>query len=92
MNVYAIRDRIAGALLGMQMYLLLCFRTDQQAARYFSDAINDNSSVLNKHPADYELIRCGSVTDDGNMIPIPPTLILTGDTLVAIQEDTSAKA
>lgn len=86
MNIYAIRDRIANDLLAMQMYRLFCFKTDQQAARYFSDGILDEKSVLNKHPNDYELIKCGHVADDGRIEGWQiPEIIITGSALLATQ-------
>lgn len=91
-TIYAIRDRIAETLVGMRMYTLLNFKTDQEAARYFADAINDKTSILNKHPADYELIKCGAVEDNGNIIPFTDGsahLIITGDAVVALQQETT---
>lgn len=93
-QIYAIRDRIAQDLVGLRMYSLMCFRTDQEAARYFADAINDTSSILNKHPQDYELILVGAVDDTGQIFPRSPdtnALIVTGDTLVALQTPSLVK-
>lgn len=87
-NIYAIRDRLAKDLVGIQMYLLLIFRTDQQAVRYFADAILDEKSILNKHPDDYELIICGAVEDDGTLIQnlnAVPRIVITGSALLAAQ-------
>lgn len=86
-NIYAIRDRVAQEIVGLRMYALMCFRTNEEAARYFSDAINDESSMLNKHPQDYELIHVGLVNDEGTITPLSaPQLIITGDTLLALQK------
>lgn len=93
-NIYAIRDRIAGEITGMRMYSLMVFRTDQEAARYFADAINDTTSILNKHPADYELIYCGQVDDDGTIRPREigqQAFIVSGDTLLAVQQPALVK-
>lgn len=86
-KIFGIRDRVAQELVGLRMYSLMVFRTNEEAARYFSDAINDTTSILNKHPADYELIDVGTVTDDGLIIGKTPELIITGDTLVALQKN-----
>lgn len=94
-QIYAIRDRIAKDLVGMQMYILLVFRTDQQAARYFADAVNDKTSMLNKHPGDYELVKLGYLEHDNLSEPLinaanEYTVIITGDAVVALQpEDTN---
>lgn len=86
-TIYAIRDRVAQELTGLQMYALMLFRTPEQAARYFSDAVNDPTSILNKHPADYELIVCGTISDNGVIQAFPePQLVVTGDTLLALQK------
>lgn len=91
-GIYAIRDRIACDLLAMHMYVLMVFRTDQQAARYFADAINDTTSILNKHPADYELIKLGDLTNDGVIVVLlHEQIIITGDALVAIQQPALVK-
>lgn len=91
-QIYAIRDRIALDLAGNQMYALFLFRTDQQAVRYFADAILDTSSVLAKHPADYELIHCGAISDIGQLVMNEdterggPRIVITGDALMATQK------
>lgn len=91
-GIYAIRDRIANDLVGMHMYLLMVFRTQQQAGRYFSDAINDTTSILNKHPADYELIYLGQISDSGRIDTLEqPEHIITGDALLALQQPTLVK-
>lgn len=85
--IYAIRDRIANDLVGMHMYTLMLFRTDQQAARYFADAVNDQTSILNKHPGDYDLIKLGYLTEDGYIkTQDVHDIVITGDALVAVQE------
>lgn len=85
-GIYAIRDRIANDLVGMRMYLLMVFRTPQEAARYFADAINDTTSILNKHPGDYELIHMGDLTDEGYIRSTDDhDTVITGDALVATQ-------
>lgn len=88
-NIYAIRDRVAQEIVGLRMYTLMVFRTQEEAARYFADAINDQSSILNKHPGDYELIMVGHIIDDTGRIDGngEPELIITGDTVIALQAD-----
>lgn len=87
-RIYAIRDRVANDLLTLQVYSLITCRTDQEAARYFADGIYDKSSLLNKHPADYELIHCGFVDDTGIITPLAnPNIIITGDALIAVQAE-----
>lgn len=90
-GIYAIRDRVAQDLVGMRMYLLMIFRTPQEAARYFADAINDTTSILNKHPGDYELVTLGTISEGGQITPEPTTIIITGDALVATQQPSLVK-
>lgn len=87
-NIYAIFDRIAQEIVGLRMYALMCFRTNQEAVRYFADAINDETSMLNKHPADYSLILVGELNDSGNIKALHnPELIITGDSIISLQKD-----
>lgn len=94
-TIYAIRDRVANELVGMSMYMLFVFRTDQQAARYFQDAINDTSSVLNKHPSDYELVALGVIADtaEGEIFKTNGVglVIATGDAILAAQQPQPVK-
>lgn len=85
-TIYAIRDRVAQALVGNAMYILMAFRTDQEATRYFADAILDEKSILNKHPADYELIKCGRLHDNGDLEPDqqPNNIVITGDAIIGL--------
>lgn len=90
-KIYAIYDRVAKEIVGLQMYALFLFRTDNQAARYFSDAINDKTSILHKHPSDYDLRCIGHITEEGNIVPQDPekNIVLTGDALLAAQEQSA---
>lgn len=89
-TIYAIRDRIANELVGLSMYMLFVFRTDQQAIRYFQDCINDPKSILNKHPSDYELVALGILADtaEGEIIKTNGLglVVATGDAILAAQE------
>ena len=87
-TIYAIRDRVANDLIGNQMYLLMIFRTDAQAVRYFADAVLDDKSILNKHPTDYELLALGTISEGGDITSDTPRVVITGDTLVATQSPT----
>lgn len=92
-KIYAIRDRVAREIAGHRMYSLMTFRTNEEAARYFADAVNDTTSILNKHPHDYDLALCGEVDDDGKITPVEgtPVILVTGDTLLAVQQPALVK-
>lgn len=83
-NIYSIRDRIANDFIGHSMYVLMVFRTDAEATRYFADAILDPKSILAKHPGDYELTALGEITDEGTIrgLAYPGRIIVTGEALV----------
>lgn len=85
--IYAIRDRIANDLAGT--FPLVVMRTDGQAVRYFSDSLATPNSALGAHPQDYELIKLGTVNDDGTILAQKPEVIITGTALTATQEHTT---
>lgn len=90
-NIYAIRDRLAQEIVGLGMYVLFVFRTDQQAVRYFADAILDEKSILSKHPTDYELICVGITNELGQIQTVgEPNIVITGDALIAATKTTEA--
>ena len=83
-TLYGIADRVAGEMVGHSMYIHFAFRTDQQAVRYFADAILDPKSVLNQHPADYELQKIADLDETGHTTKVYHNcVILTGDALIA---------
>lgn len=84
-TLYGIFDRLAKELISTGMYMVFAFRTDQQAIRYFMDAILDEKSILAKHPSDYELIRLGIIDEAGNILPDANAscIVITGDAVIA---------
>lgn len=91
-KLYAILDSVAGDIVALRMYSLMTFRTHEEAARYFADAINDTSSILNKHPQDYVLIHCGNLAEDGKIDALwAPEQIVRGDTVLALQQPALVK-
>lgn len=82
-KIYAIRDRIANDLAGT--FPLACFNTDAQAVRYFGDSIAQEKSALGAHPNDYELIKCGELTDSGKIAAYDnPEIVITGTAILAM--------
>lgn len=54
-------------------------RTDGEAIRIFSDAVNDNQTAFFHHPEDYQLYRVGTFDDDtGIVVGLPPHLLIAG--------------
>lgn len=85
-RLYAILDRIANELVALRMYQVMSFRTDPEATRYFADAINDETSILHKHPDDYALLYLGEITDTGAINSTQPQIIVTGGQIAALAE------
>ncbi len=54
-------------------------RTAGEALRIFSDSVQDDRSVINRHPEDYRLFSVGSFDDkSGTLVPVqPPSLLGT---------------
>lgn len=49
------------------------FHTDAAAARALSDTVNDSSTNISRHPADYVLYRVGTFDDaSGRLEPLSP--------------------
>lgn len=91
-KIYGIRDTVAKDWAGIGMYILFVMLTDQQAVRYFADAIFDKSTALAKHPEDYELVKLGYIEEDNLSEPLlisenQYTVVITGAALVAAQQE-----
>lgn len=95
-NIYAIRDRLAGSVTTLHLHA-----ADVAAIRFFGDVASHEGTLVNKHPKDFELIRLGSVDDNGR-VSVPcevvktddgysvrfdePVVVLTGELWVAAQQ------
>lgn len=91
-GIYGIHDKASNSLVGMRMYSLMTFLTPVEATRYFADAINDTTSILNKHPEDYALVRLGTLEDGRNGETITEALdqyeyIITGNQIIGLQAE-----
>lgn len=64
-NLYAIYDKVAMGQYGA----LVMQAHDGPVSRLFFDLLADKDQPMSKHPADYELWRIGTISDD---------LIITG--------------
>lgn len=71
--VYAIRDKVAGMLIGG----LYVHKHDAAAIRFFSEAAKQPESMIGKYPADFELVQCAIVDNDGNFYGLDPSGNLT---------------
>lgn len=81
-KIYAIIDTVAKDLAGQ--FPLVCFRTDEQAIRYFGDSLAASPEKLQPHAADFNLLYLGKVDDEGALIPHEkPSVVITGAALIA---------
>lgn len=65
-NAYTIYDRKA-LVYGVPFFAA----TDGLALRMLTDAANDSSTQLFKHPSDFVLYRCGAYDDNsGQLLPV----------------------
>lgn len=73
-KIYAVRDVVAEAVGP-----LLSLAGDSAAIRTFGDVASDPQTNVNRHVADYELICCGDVHDDGRIEANEyPRVVITG--------------
>lgn len=54
--------------------------------RQFHALLQDKSTVLGQHPADFIALHLGYIDDDGAITPIAPLTIATGEAWLAAQE------
>jgi len=55
-----------------------CLHNKHEAIRGFADAVNDESTMLAKHPEDYTLFLVGEWEDDtGTITPQTPEKVIT---------------
>lgn len=87
-KIFGIRDKLANAIIGT----LWLMRHEAQAIRTFTDIASDPQSSIAKHPADYELLELGHLTDnnDGIVGILSPgetgRVVLDGATWAATQQ------
>lgn len=74
-RIYAIVDKTADAIIaGLHLH-----KHEAAAVRMFQDVAVDPRSMVNRHPADYELVCLGGITEEHTIIATErPIVILTG--------------
>lgn len=61
-------------------------KTDAEAVRLFTDAINQHDTSLHQHPEDYTLYKVAFFdTDTGEVTPVNPPLLLIAGTSVQLK-------
>lgn len=79
-TIYAIYDNKAAELTGG----VILVNADPAAIRMFSDAANDQKTLISKHVQDFDLIALGQMGDDLNIEP-GFRVVLTGKAWAAAQ-------
>ena len=84
-NIYAVRDTVANSISsGLIMEPL-----DAPAIRAFYDALSQEGSALNKHPADFDLLLLGCIDiETGDIVTAGTKIIATGSGWLSSQEIT----
>lgn len=82
-HLFAIYDNVAEIFVGQPI-------VDRHAApvtRMFHQLLADKSTTLNQHPKDFVLLHIGFIEDTGQLWPIEPTVIATGQGWLTSQEE-----
>lgn len=79
--IYAVMDKAALAITGG----LMVFPADAVAVRTFGDVCMDDQSMVSKHIGDFDLVRLGTLMDDGSIVDVEFTVVVTGVAYVAAQ-------
>lgn len=85
-QIYALYDNVAKAIIGG----LSLHYHDAPAIRMYSDIATMPQSTVGMHPADYDLLHIGSLSDEGIITPVNRTVI-TGAQWLASQQPTGEK-
>lgn len=78
-NLYGIHDRVANSIIGG----LVIERNDGVILRMFDHLLRDKNTAVGLHPADHDLVKLGSITDDGTITAIRPEIVATGAAIAA---------
>lgn len=88
-KIYAVYDKVAEEIMDR----LLVFSHDAAAVRFFQDALQDQQTILHKHPEDFELRCCGELESDGGVHRQSmdgkqnyPCVVLSGASWLATQQ------
>lgn len=80
-GIYSIRDAAANVFTAPTIDL-----TDESAIRAFSQAVNNDGSMMNFCPSDFGLYRIGTLDVEAGTIDCisPPKKLVSGDHLVKV--------
>lgn len=78
-NIYAIWDKVAMAQYGA----LVMQAHDGPVCRLFYDLLADKDQPMSRHPADYDLLCVGTITDECQVTGGVVRAVATGEAYVA---------
>lgn len=87
-SIYAIFDLVAETFIGQ----LIIDRHAAPVCRIFHQLLGDKSTQLGQHPKDYTLLHLGYVEDHGQLWPITPAVVATGEAWLAATSAETASA
>lgn len=82
-SLYAVRDNVAGMLIGG----IIVVRHEAAAIRTFGDIASQPDSIVRLHPADFDLLRLGHLDDAMQLVP-DFGVVITGAQWHAAQQPT----
>jgi len=87
-SLYMVYDLVAKTVLGG----IIQESADPPAIRTFHDALANEQSLLAQHPADFNLILVGTLTDSGTIFSPPdgPATVATGSAWLSSKENSNA--
>lgn len=87
-GLYAIRDRLAGELIG----IVMMFSAPAAAVRWFGDVLSNAETLPGKHPKDFELCKYGQYTSEDDQIDgHEREVVMTGALWLAAQQADAAQ-
>lgn len=85
-SLFIIYDLVAQNLIGQ----VVLERHPAPVIRLFHQLLADKNTQLAAHPKDYNVVHIGFIDDDGQLTPIAPLTVATGEGWLAAQETANA--
>lgn len=79
--IFRLYDRVSESCVGQ----VILARHAAPAIRVFFDVLSDDKSMCHAHPADFELISCGTMVGDGCIVDCTRDIVATGASWLEMQ-------
>lgn len=84
MKLYALRDKVADAILPN----IMLFPHDAPAVRTFGDILSNQRSDIGQHPNDFDLVTLGKINlESGEIEPYIMHTVITGQAWLFAQKE-----